>query len=75
MAAQSQIDRKHSASRALLEWTDRMKDGAAILQHSLEVLSNKTTTQLGKKITIVKCAFSIAVSKGSIGTFGSSMLS
>jgi hypothetical protein len=48
VSAQSKTDRKHKASRALFEYADQMKDSAAVLQHSLDALSNEMKTHLEK---------------------------
>ena len=40
VSTQSKIDKKNKASRALFEYANQMKDGAAVLQQSLDTLSN-----------------------------------
>jgi hypothetical protein len=52
VSAQSKTDRKNKASRDLFEYADQMKDSAAVLQHSLDALSNETTTQLEKNTVL-----------------------
>jgi hypothetical protein len=48
VSAQSKTNRKHKALRALCEYADQTKDSAAVLQHSLDALSNEKKTQLEK---------------------------
>ena len=47
-STQSKINGKNSASRSLFEYAHQTRDSTAVLQHSLDTLSNETATQLEK---------------------------
>ena len=46
VSSKSKVHGKNIAARALFEYADRTKRSAAVLKHSLDTLSNETTTNL-----------------------------